>query len=46
MGLCSIADVSTFLGKDILPDNQQVIQAIAESTAAIQNYCNQKIEYV
>ena len=46
MGLCSIDDVSTFLGKDILPDNQQVIQAIAESTAAIQNYCNQKIEYV
>ena len=43
MGFCSVSDVSAFLGLEVLPDNPQVLQAIAEATAVIQNYCNQKI---
>lgn len=44
MGFCSIDDINTFLGTTILPNDAQATLAIAEATAVIQNYCNQKIE--
>lgn len=46
MGFCSIDDINTFLGTTILPNDAQATLAIAEATAVIQNYCNQKIEQV
>lgn len=46
MGFCSIDDINTFLGTNILPNDPQATLAIAEATAVIQNYCNQKIERV
>lgn len=43
MGFCSVSDVSTFLGKTLLVTDVQALQAIAEATAVIQNYCNQAL---
>ena len=43
MGFCSVSDVSTFLGKTLLVTDAQALQAIAEATAVIQNYCNQAL---
>lgn len=46
MGFCSIDDINTFLGTEILPEDTQVLLAIEEASAVIKNYCNQKIEQV
>lgn len=46
MGFCSVSDINTFLGTDLFPNDAQALLAIGESTAVIQNYCNQKIEQV